>query len=134
MHHYYIVYKPFQVLSQFSSPEGKKTLKDHFPVAADVYPVGRLDFDSEGLLILTNDPQLNHRLLDPAFAHEREYRVQVEGIISPDALRQLGKGVTITVDGRPYHTRPARAAWNSTIRWPNIANCCRNTPIATFII
>jgi 23S rRNA pseudouridine2457 synthase len=109
VHHYYIVYKPFQVLSQFSSSEGKKILKDFFPVPADVYPVGRLDFDSEGLLILTNDRQLNHRLLDPAFSHEREYWVQVEGMIGPAALRLLEGGVPITVDGRSYRTRPCTA-------------------------
>ena len=106
-HQYYIVYKPFQVLTQFTSAEGKRTLKDHFPVAADCYPVGRLDFDSEGLLILTNDKALNHRLLNPRFAHHREYWVQVEGAITPPAIRQLETGVTITVDGKPYHTRPA---------------------------
>jgi 23S rRNA pseudouridine2457 synthase len=110
VHQYYIIYKPFRVLSQFSPQEGKKVLKDFFPVSADVYPVGRLDFDSEGLLILTNDRQLNHRLLDPAFAHEREYWVQVEGTIDPAALRQLEAGVPITVDGRPYRTKPSRAA------------------------
>jgi 23S rRNA pseudouridine2457 synthase len=109
VHQYYIVYKPFQVLSQFSSQEGKKVLKDFFSVAADIYPVGRLDFDSEGLLLLTNDRQVNHRLLDPAFAHEREYWVQVEGAIDPAALHQLESGVTITVDGRSYRTRPSRA-------------------------
>ncbi len=84
-------------------------LKDFFPVAADVYPVGRLDFDSEGLLILTNDRRLNHRLLDPAFSHEREYRVQVEGAIGPVALHQLESGVPITVDGRTYLTKPCKA-------------------------
>ena len=109
-HQYYIVYKPFQVLSQFSPQEGKKVLKDIAPVPADVYPVGRLDFDSEGLLILTNDRRLNHRLLDPAFAHEREYWVQVEGAIDASALRQLENGVTITIDGRPYRTRHCSAA------------------------
>jgi 23S rRNA pseudouridine2457 synthase len=109
VHQYYIVYKPFHVLSQFSSPEGKRSLKDFFPLPDDVYPLGRLDFDSEGLLILTNDRRLNHRLLDPAFAHEREYWVQVEGSISPDAIRQLEAGVTIQIDGKPYKTRPAKA-------------------------
>jgi 23S rRNA pseudouridine2457 synthase len=106
-HQYYIVYKPFQVLSQFTSGEGKRTLKDLFPVPADCYPVGRLDFDSEGLLILTNDAALNHRLLNPLFAHDREYWVQVEGAITPAAIHQLEMGVTITVDGKPYRTRPA---------------------------
>lgn len=105
MHQYYVVYKPFQVLSQFTSQEGKQTLKDFFPVPGDVYPVGRLDFDSEGLLILTNDTALNHRLLNPRFAHEREYWVQVDGAITPEAIRTLESGVTIAVDGKPYRTK-----------------------------
>src|SRR5579872_4874106 len=105
-HQYYIVYKPFQVLSQFTSAESKHTLKDFFPVPPDCYPVGRLDFDSEGLLILTNDTALNHRLLNPQFAHRREYWVQVDGAITPEAIRTLESGVTITVDGKPYHTKP----------------------------
>jgi len=107
VHQYYIVYKPFQVLSQFTSQEGKRTLKDFFPVPGDVYPVGRLDSDSEGLLILTNDTALNHRLLNPRFAHQREYWVQVDGAITPEAINTLEKGVTIAVDGKPYRTRPA---------------------------
>jgi 23S rRNA pseudouridine2457 synthase len=106
VHHYYVVYKPFNVLSQFSSQEGKKTLKDFFLVPSDVYPVGRLDFDSEGLLILTNDTSLNHRLLDPRFAHEREYWVQVEGKIGPIGIRRLQSGVSISVGGKSYKTRP----------------------------
>jgi len=105
MHQYYVVYKPFQVLSQFTSQEGKQTLKECFPVPGDVYPVGRLDFDSEGLLILTNDTALNHRLLTPRFAHEREYWVQVDGAITPEAIRTLESGVTITVDGKAYRTK-----------------------------
>ena len=109
MHQYYIVYKPFNVLSQFSSGEGKPTLKDFFSVPVDLYPVGRLDFDSEGLLILTNDKSLNHRLLDPQFAHEREYWVQVEGSIDQAALQQLISGVTIAIGGKSYRTRPAAA-------------------------
>lgn len=109
MHQYYIIYKPFQVLSQFTSQEGKLTLKDFFPVPADVYPVGRLDFDSEGLLILTNDTVLNHRLLNPRFAHDREYWVQVEGAISPAAIRQLEAGVTISIDGKSYRTQPCQS-------------------------
>jgi len=109
VHQYYIIYKPFQVLSQFTSQEGKKTLKDFFPVPANVYPVGRLDFDSEGLLILTNDTTFNHRLLNPRFAHDREYWVQVEGDISPAAIHQLESGVTISIDGKSYRTRPAKA-------------------------
>ena len=106
MHQYYIVYKPYLVLSQFTSEDGKQTLKDHFPVPGDCYPVGRLDHDSEGLLILTNDTTLNHRLLNPRFAHDREYWVQVEGAIAPAAIRALETGLTISVDGRDYLTKP----------------------------
>lgn len=109
MNRYYIIYKPFNVLSQFSSAEGKKNLKDILKVAPDVYPVGRLDYDSEGLLILTNDKKLNARLLDPLNNHEREYWVQVEGTITQEATGKLEEGVTITVDHRDYPTRKCRA-------------------------
>lgn len=106
---YYIIYKPFQVLSQFSKDGDKKTLADFFDVEKDVYPVGRLDFDSEGLLILTNDKQLNHRLLNPMFTHKREYYTQVDGAISNDAISNLQQGVIINVDGKSYKTKPAIA-------------------------
>ena len=109
MHRYFIIYKPYQVVSQFTSEEGKQTLKDFFHVPLDVYPVGRLDHDSEGLLILTNDTALNHRLLNPQFAHEREYWVQVDGAMHEQALHQLQSGVTITVDGKKYLTRAVKA-------------------------
>jgi 23S rRNA pseudouridine2457 synthase len=109
MHRYFIIYKPYQVLSQFTSTEGKQTLKDHFNVPADVYAVGRLDYDSEGLLILTNDAALNHRLLNPKFMHEREYWAQVEGDIHQKALAELQKGVTISINGEKYHTKPCKA-------------------------
>lgn len=101
----FIIHKPFQVLSQFSAEDGKKTLKDFFDVPPNVYPVGRLDYDSEGLLILTDDKKLNKYLLDPRNKHEREYWVQVEGNISLKAINQLQKGVTIKVDGKTYHTK-----------------------------
>jgi 23S rRNA pseudouridine2457 synthase len=107
---YYIIYKPFQVLSQFTPENGKPCLKDFFEVPMDVYPVGRLDFDSEGLLLLTNDKSLNHRLLHPSFAHEREYRVQVEGQITNEALHALASGITINIDGKPFRTGPAKAS------------------------
>ncbi|UAY51898.1 pseudouridine synthase [Ferruginibacter albus] len=110
MNKYFIIYKPFNVLSQFTSQEGKQTLKDHFDVPTDVYPVGRLDYDSEGLLILTNDKKLNHTLLNPTFKHEREYWVQVDGNITEDAIAILKKGVTISVDGKPHRTLPCKAS------------------------
>lgn len=106
---YYLIYKPYQVLTQFGREGDKASLADYFQVPRDVYPVGRLDYDSEGLLILTNDKSLNHRLLNPRFAHEREYWVQVDGAITPIALEQLQQGVRITVDGKPYHTQRCHA-------------------------
>jgi 23S rRNA pseudouridine2457 synthase len=110
MNHYFIIYKPYLVLSQFSAVEKKKTLADFFDLPRDVYPVGRLDHDSEGLLILTNDTSLNHRLLDPAFAHEREYWVQVDGAVTAEAIQELERGVTINVDGKLYNTKPCKAS------------------------
>jgi len=107
---YFIFYKPFHVLCQFS-PEGEKeTLSNYLShLPKNIYPVGRLDFDSEGLLLLTNDKSLTHRLLDPAFAHKRTYWVQVEGDITQQAITQLEKGVEINVDGKRYHTKKAAA-------------------------
>jgi 23S rRNA pseudouridine2457 synthase len=106
---YFIIYKPFNVLSQFTSQEGKQTLKDHFDVPVDVYPVGRLDYDSEGLLILTNDKKLNHQLLSPALMHEREYWLQVDGAITKTAISDIENGVDITVEGEKYRTKKCKA-------------------------
>jgi 23S rRNA pseudouridine2457 synthase len=109
MHHYYLFYKPFQVLCTFTSSEGKSCLANYLQVDKDVYPIGRLDYDSEGLLLLTNDRSLNHRLLDPSFQHHRTYWVQVEGNITDTAIQQLETGVAIRVDGKVYTTLPAQA-------------------------
>jgi 23S rRNA pseudouridine2457 synthase len=109
MNYYFQLYKPYQVLSQFSPEDGKQTLADFFDVPKDVYPVGRLDFDSEGLLLLTNDKQLNHRLLNPAFLHQRSYWVQVDGAINEKAIAELSSGVDINLDGKIYHTKKAIA-------------------------
>jgi len=110
MQRYFIIYKPYQVLSQFSFQPDKKGLADYFNVPKDVYPVGRLDYDSEGLLILTNDTQLNHLLLNPDHKHEREYWVQVEGDINKEAIETLQKGVTISIDGKQHKTLPCNAS------------------------
>lgn len=102
---YFVIYKPYEVLTRFTREGNKACLADFFTVPSDVYPVGRLDYDSEGLLILTNDKSLNHRLLDPLFAHEREYWVQVDGAVTNAAIQELQQGVTINIDGKPYKTR-----------------------------
>ena len=110
MPQYFIFHKPFQVLSQFSAEGDKMTLSDFFShISKNIYPVGRLDFDSEGLLLLTDDKSLTHQLLDPSFAHPRTYWVQVEGQITNDAIQQLQQGVTISLDGKKYHTEKATA-------------------------
>ena len=110
MSHYYLLYKPYGYLSQFTreAPE-HRVLGDLYPFPKDIYPVGRLDQDSEGLLLLTDDKKLNHLLLDPAHAHRRTYLALVEGIPTPEALEQLSRGITIKAGKRSYKTRPARA-------------------------
>ncbi len=101
---YILFYKPYGVLCQFTDDSGspRPTLKEYIEIP-DVYSVGRLDFDSEGLLLLTNDGQLKHRLIDPQFEHSRTYWVQVERIPTEDALQQLRQGVNI----QGYRTKPA---------------------------
>ncbi len=105
---YLLFYKPYDVLSQFTDSEGRKTLKDFVDVPR-VYAVGRLDRDSEGLLLLTDDGPMQHRLSHPKFGHARRYWVQVEvGVIAPpleESLARLRSGVTI----RGYRTRPTQA-------------------------
>ena len=104
--------KPFRVMSQFSKEGDKATLKD-FIEAPDFYPAGRLDFDSEGLLLLTNQGALQHIIASPDFKLPKTYWVQVEGDITEDALIQLRKGVELK-DGL---TKPAQA---DKIDEPNI--------------
>lgn len=116
---YFAVYKPFDMVSQFTDPgQAHATLKSLYKFPKDVYPVGRLDKDSEGLLILTNDKQLNSQLLDPKKGHEREYWAQVEGQPTTANLELLATGVEIKVGKRSYVTRPARVDFlnKNTIR------------------
>lgn len=100
-------HKPYGVLSQFTPERGSRwrTLAD-FGLPAAVYALGRLDGDSEGLLLLSDEPGLNTRLLDPSHGHRREYWVQVERIPSADALAQLERG---GIDLGDYRTRSCRA-------------------------
>ncbi len=107
MSRYVLVNKPFNVLSNFVDEGGRATLKDYVPVPA-VYAAGRLDYDSEGLLLLTDDGPLSYRMTDPRYEHPKTYYVQVEltkGTIPPAALDQLHEGVVL----RGERLRPAEA-------------------------
>ncbi|TCK09389.1 pseudouridine synthase [Marinobacterium mangrovicola] len=105
--------KPFQVLSQFTDAEGRATLAD-FITEKNCYAAGRLDYDSEGLMILTADGALQSRIADPKFKLEKTYWVQVDGIISDEALQQLRRGVELK-DGP---TKPAKAErLNDPVVW-----------------
>jgi 23S rRNA pseudouridine2457 synthase len=92
---YYLFYKPFNVLCQFTDEGGRDTLAKYGPFPNDVYPAGRLDYDSEGLVLLTNDGSLKNRLLEPKYAHPRTYLVQVEGVPKPGQLEEIRNGVVI---------------------------------------
>lgn len=99
----YLLHKPFQMLSQFTDTEGRATLADIIDIPG-IYTAGRLDYDSEGLLLLTDDGALIHRISDPRHKQPKTYWVQVEGKPSTSALDALRRGVTLK-DGP---TRPAK--------------------------
>src|SRR5207245_6200374 len=87
--------KPYGVLSQFTSDGSPNRTLAEFGFRKGVYPIGRLDADSEGLLLLSDEPELNERLLHPRRSHPREYWAQVERPPTSDALRRLAKGVVV---------------------------------------
>lgn len=97
------------MLSQFTREGEKMSLADLGSFPSDVYPVGRLDADSEGLLLLTNNKSINDRLLNPKNSHSRTYLVQVEGNITIGALKALEGGVTIRIKKKEHQTLPALA-------------------------
>ena len=92
---YFLFWKPYRVLSQFTqgimapAPERYLTLRDFGPFPPGLYPVGRLDTESEGLLLLTDDNELKHRLIDPRHGHSRTYLVQVEGLPTKQSLERF---------------------------------------------
>lgn len=109
--------KPFRVLCQFTDDEGRPTLSNYIPVK-DVYAAGRLDYDSEGLVILTSDGSLQHKISDPRHKFPKTYLVQVEGMPDEDSLGKLRKGILIK-DGM---TKPAKVDVIEEPRdiWPRV--------------
>ena len=101
---YFLLNKPYGVLSQFTDKDNRLTLNSIYNFPKDVYPVGRLDLDSEGILLLTNDKSLTDYLLNPKNRHEREYYVLVEGIPTKEVLQKLRQGIELK-DGK---TLPAK--------------------------
>jgi len=114
---YFLLHKPFGYLSQFTDEGKYKGLARLLDVSKEVYPVGRLDADSEGLLILTNDKSINHRLLNPKFRHKRTYFVQVEGSISSEALKKLEDPISIKVNKKTHVTSKSWACLIHEPEW-----------------
>lgn len=121
---YIAIYKPYNLLSQFTDEGNYAGLSSLFSFPKDIYPVGRLDADSEGLLLLTNDNYLKTKLLDPQQNHPRTYYVQVEGSPTEEALQNLRTGVHIRIKKKEHLTRPAQVRIIETPQLPE-----RNPPI-----
>lgn len=102
-------HKPYDVLSQFTSADGKPTLADYVAMPG-LYAAGRLDFDSEGLLLLTDDGRLQHAITDPAKSLPKRYYAQVEGIPEAAALALFRTGLTLGEGAARFQARPAAAA------------------------
>ena len=120
MYRYIKVYKPFEVLCQFTDAQGRRTLKDFVSVPG-VYAAGRLDYRSEGLLLLTNNGRLIQRLTDPLFEHPKTYFAQVEGILTEEAIRALHEQIVLPgVQTRKAQVEriaePALPAWSIPVR------------------
>lgn len=115
MPRYLLFNKPFQVLTQFTDPDGRATLADYINIP-EVYSAGRLDYDSEGLLLLTDDGPLIHAMMNPKFKVSKTYLAQVEGDISTEALAQLQQGIRLK-DG-PTRPAQARRIDNPAGLWP----------------
>lgn len=106
---YFVFNKPYDVLSQFTREAGHESIADYFILdMKDVYPIGRLDKDSEGMLLLTNDKSMNAALLSPKALKTKTYLAQVEGQLSKEAIKKLSEGINITIDKKPYTTLPAK--------------------------
>jgi 23S rRNA pseudouridine2605 synthase len=114
--HYYLLYKPVGYLSSVSDPHGARVVTELVPSDERLYPVGRLDLNSEGLLLVTDDGDLTFRLTHPRYEHEKEYLVQVPAALSDEQLAQLQRGVRIHEVGYPARAAGAEQL-PETWRW-----------------
>lgn len=114
---YIILNKPRGVVSSLDAQGDRRTVRDIVPVPERLYPVGRLDVLSEGLILLTNDGEVTNRLTHPRYGHDKEYRVLVYGRPAEKALEAWRRGVIITdEEGKPERTRPAKVEVESSDR------------------
>jgi 23S rRNA pseudouridine2457 synthase len=109
-HKTYLLYKPYLILSQFTDEGNKKGLKSILDVEDDIYPIGRLDADSEGMLLLSNQKELTDKILNPKQKVSKTYWAQVEGAPSLQQLKLLEKGITINIKGKTFKTGPAKVS------------------------
>ena len=123
--HYFAIYKPYGMLSQFTNDQGVPVLGEIYDFPKDVYPIGRLDKNSEGLLLLTNDNQFKSDILEPKQKLAKTYWVQVDNEITDKAINTLSNGsIVIKHNKKPYQVKPAKC---SKIDPPNLPE--RNPPI-----
>ncbi len=107
--HTYLFYKPYNVLSQFTKEHAEhRTLADYLDIEEDVYPVGRLDKDSEGLLLLSNDNKLINRILHPSAEKFKKYVVQLEGEVTAKAVLPLIQGIELRINKKTFTSKPAK--------------------------
>jgi 23S rRNA pseudouridine2457 synthase len=104
---YYLVYKPYGMLSQFTPEGNKPALSSLLKFPLDCYPVGQLETESEGLLLLTNDKKVSQKFLNPTVEFKRTYLVQVDGDITEEALQKLRDGVDVKVEGKIFNSKNA---------------------------
>tara|TARA_B100000508_G_scaffold118450_1_gene98608 strand:+ start:122857 stop:123432 length:576 start_codon:yes stop_codon:yes gene_type:complete len=123
--HYFAIYKPYGMLSQFTNDQGVPVLGEIYDFPKDVYPIGRLDKNSEGLLLLTNDNQFKSDILEPQQKLAKTYWVQVDNEITDEAINTLSDGsIVIKHNKKRYQVKPAKC---SKIDPPNLPE--RNPPI-----
>jgi 23S rRNA pseudouridine2457 synthase len=131
-------HKPYGVISQFTGDGSSNRTLGGFSFPKNVYPIGRLDADSEGLLLLSDEPGWSERLLNPRHAHEREYWVQVEKIPTPAVLKELERGVAIQgrktlpcrawiLEPQPEISTSTQVRWGESLSSPDLKNILGST-------